>query len=383
VSEDRKARVLALGARVSGLLYLPQYTGLGAAGSAPVYRRGRGGSQKVLGREYLARFQQRIATPASPNAAIMYGDSITIGYVGAQVATYLGLVPAITAVTNNGIAGTQIEDWRTGTGTYAASGKALSDLISAAPALAYIAFGINTPYYGGTAASFAASLEAALITLRASLDVTRTSVFVCLPLPARDGGAMSVEGGSKRDEKFVYELRHLVEPFVERYSICVYDPSFDTPDANFDSTGTNTYIWMNSDHVHPQTPNQIYHAGQIFDILVPPILRRSATTATPTAGYTVPGSEYMRFVNHCGFVIADGYLSKTTPAIIAANAQIATVPVGCRPTITLWWVNIVIWDGTNWERVQGTVLTNGQVKLVAASTLSAQRVYIDGTWNTV
>jgi hypothetical protein len=377
------------GARFTGpgLIYRDKGDGLG---KQVQNRRGRDIAQKVLGREYLARFWNylsRFGVVYSATAWLV-GDSVTATYSGPILQSYFATVPGMGTVTNNAIGGTSIEQWVAGTGGYAASGKALSNWIAAPTDLLYISFGINSPYYGGSPASFAAALETALIAIRAARDSTQTSVFVALPLASKDGGAMSSEGGWKRDEYYVAKLRALCEPFVDKYRICLYDQSLETPAADVDSGGTNEgLVWLENG-VHPIEGYKYFLAGQIFDALVPISLRSatpftaSAASVAPATGFTLGADpEPLRVQRRGGVGVTSGYVNMTTPGVISSGTVIATIPTGYRPTDKQWWVDIVPFStGTTFERVRGIVDTNGQISLAQNTTLSPTRVYVYATW---
>ena len=363
----------------------------GVLGKAVVNRRGRDLGQKVLGRAYLFRFWAYLSQFGTAGFANikMYVDSVTAGYVGPILQTLFGGVAGVGTVANNAISGTTIEQWRTGTGGFAASGKALSDWIAAPTEVLYIAFGINTPYFGNSPTDFATSLDAALATIRASRDVTTTSVVVVLPVASRDGGAMSIEGGWKRDEYFVYSLRELCEPLVDKYGICLFDPTVATPEADVDVAGINTQNWLDSNGVHPQFGNKYFVAGEVFDAICPSSMRSVATatdataTVTPATGFTLPGLENMRAIKRRELVVTDGYVAMTTPAALTVGQVIATIPASVNPSVYIRRVDLVLYNAGTWETIRGEIdnsafaIKSGQVSVMAPT-----RVYLIGQWST-
>ena len=355
-------------------------------------RRGRDLGQKVLGRAYLARFWNFLSLFGVTYTAVVYmtGDSVTASYTGPILQSFMLGVPGIGAVANNAISGTTIEQWRTGTGAFAASGKAMSDWIAAPTDVLYIAFGINTPYFGGTPAQFAASLDSALASIRAVRDVTVTSIIVALPLASRDGGAMTIEGGWKRDEYYVYSLRELCEPLIDKYKICLYDQSLETPETGFDVSGvTQPNIWIDTNGVHPLLGNKYFLAGQIFDAVVPTSLRSATITnlngsadVTPATGFTLPGLENMRAVRYGSSVIADGYVAMTTPTALTNGQSIATLGVNYNATRPVWMLDLLCFNGGTWELIRGSFDSATRiVKTMSTTVMSPQRVYLYGAWN--
>jgi hypothetical protein len=370
------------------------YDAGGGQGKAVANRRGRDSGQKVLGRAYLSRLWNildfTISGATYANTFVMVGDSVTASYVGPLLQGLLAAVPGITTVTNNAISGTTIEQWRTGTGGYAGSGKSLADVLATNPDAMYIAFGINTAYYGGSPSDYANSLDLALTTIRAARDDTETSISVVLPPASRDGGAMGIEGGWKRDEYYVHSLRALVEPLVDKHKFCLYDQSVETPEAAGVGVGTNGTLWLDSVGVHPIMGNARFLAGQIFDAIIPWQLRAVPThdgvaDVTPSAGFTQAGTgENMRTVRRRDHVVSDGYVNMTTPAALTSGQSIATLGTIYRPTRYFWGVDLLLYaGGSSWERIRGEIDNSGVLKTSQASTISPQRVYFYAAWNAV
>lgn len=363
-------------------------------GKTVANRRGRDLAQKVLGRSYLARFWNYLSFFGVTYKASVYmtGDSVTESYVGPILRNYLLGVAGVASVTNNAIAGTTIEQWRTGTGSFSGSGKSLSDWVSAPTDVLYISFGINTPYYGGTPADFANSLDLAMTTIRASRDITQTSVIVVLPVASADGGAMAVEGGYKRDEYYVYQLRALVEPLVDKHQFCLYDQSLETPEANAALVGVNAPLWLDLPaKVHPIYGYKYFLAGQIFDTIAPWQLRSSTSTfvgaadVAPASGFTLPNNgENMRAVRNMDQVISDGYVQMTTPAALTSGQTIATLSTDYAPARYQWYVNLMLYTAVSgtWENIRGEIDNSTRaIKTSQVSVMSPQRIYLYGAWN--
>lgn len=359
-------------------------------GKAVANRRGRDLGQSALGRSYLFRFWVYLSQFGDAGTANikMYGDSVTESYVGPIVEDFLTTVSGVGTVTNNAISGTTIEQWRTGSGSYVASGKALSDWIASPSEMLYIAFGINTPFFGGSPSSFATSLENALITIRAAREVGETSIVVVLPIASRDGGAMSIEGGWKRDEYYVHALRELCEPFVDKYGICLFDPTVATPEADIDATGTNALNWLDATGVHPLFGNKYFVAGEIFDAICPtsmrsPVVAVDATAnVTPSSGFTLPATEIMRGIKRRDIVVTDGYVDMTTPATLTNGQNIAVLPAALRPAKFIRRVDLVLFNGSTFETIRGEVNNStGQISAGQASSSSPERVYLIGQWS--
>jgi len=106
----------------------------------------------------------------------------------------------------------------------------------------------------------------------------------------------------------------------------------------------------------------------------------SEASVTAGTGYSIPGSENMRTVIQGGsdYVICDGYLTKTVPGTIASGTTIGTVASGYRPQRQLWGVPLAVWDSTNWEFINASVATTGEIVTQQAVTITATRVYFAG-----
>ena len=104
---------------------------------------------------------------------------------------------------------------------------------------------------------------------------------------------------------------------------------------------------------------------------------------TASAGYAQPVNGALRVAKAGAVNTIEGYISKSAPAVIAANTQIGTIPAGFRPTREATVGHYATgYDGADWEPLLVLISTTGAIQVVKASTLSIQRVYVSATWNT-
>jgi lysophospholipase L1-like esterase len=109
------------------------------------------------------------------------------------------------------------------------------------------------------------------------------------------------------------------------------------------------------------------------------ILGESSASVAPASGYTSAG---MRTVINGSIVVADGYINKSTAATIPANTTVGTVAVGYRPVNDAFYGIATIFGGGSFETVRCRVNSTGEVVLIQATTLSADRVYLNASWTT-
>lgn len=102
-------------------------------------------------------------------------------------------------------------------------------------------------------------------------------------------------------------------------------------------------------------------------------LGTAAAAIVPATGFT---ATTCRAAANGVTVNIDGYVVNTTPAIIAAGTNIASVPVGFRPTVDSFYGVATAWDGTDFESVPVRVTGGGDITLMKATTLVASRVWI-------
>lgn len=115
------------------------------------------------------------------------------------------------------------------------------------------------------------------------------------------------------------------------------------------------------------------------------IIGDSAANVPAASGFALPMPGGLRTVASNSTVTIEGYVEQTVPGIIAANTDIANVPLGYRPVRDSWYGLATVFDGSNFETVRCRVSPDaggGAVTLIEATTLSAQRVYVNAAWTT-
>jgi len=212
------------------------------------------------GTENNVRWLEGLRTGATLKVSLV-GDSNTSGFVGGALQGYLDSLPT-TSVVNHAVSGSNIEEWRTGTGPFAGTGKALSDVITYDPDLVVLCFGTNDPLSGRTAANFATSLNSALTTLRASLDVHTTSILLLTP------NAMG--SVNDQDEFWSLQIRSIIRAAAEKFNCSFFDKNGLFPNSNIDlSAGAMQNKWWDSARVHTATLSTNVIAVMIAEFLVP------------------------------------------------------------------------------------------------------------------
>lgn len=111
------------------------------------------------------------------------------------------------------------------------------------------------------------------------------------------------------------------------------------------------------------------------------VINGGTTTVTPASGYTLPGSGGMRVSFTGTSAVFEGYINKTAAAIIPINTTVATIPTGYRPSWEAAYCVATVWDGSVFEQVPARVTTSGNIETLKATTLLAQRVYIQCSYN--
>lgn len=110
----------------------------------------------------------------------------------------------------------------------------------------------------------------------------------------------------------------------------------------------------------------------------------ASNEVAPATGYTIAaGSTAMRVAQSGNACVIEGFITKTTPAIVSAGAVVATIPVGVRPLReALWNVPLSIYTGTGtWEFRRGTILPDGTVTLAETTTGTVARIYANASWS--
>ena len=221
---------------------------------------GRDASLFQWGRENLVRWLEGLRAGETLKV-VLVGDSNTSGFVGSVLLAYLDSLPNVSVV-NYGISGTTIEEWRTGTGPFAGSGKALSDVLTYDPDLMVMCWGTNDPAAGRTAADFSASLVSAMTTFRASLGINTCSVAILTPNAMGDT--------SDRDELWSLQIRPIIRAMSERFDCGFFDKNALFPNATIDlAAGAMQNKWLDSARVHTATLSTNILASMIAEWLAP------------------------------------------------------------------------------------------------------------------
>jgi hypothetical protein len=233
----------------------------GATGGRQLANRpGRGPDVLQWGRENLVRWLEGLRTTSTLKVALV-GDSNTEGYVGAQLATYLDSLPSV-SLTNFGVSGTNIEQWRTAAAPYDANSKALSDVIAYDPDLIVMCWGTNDPLATRDADDFATSLSAALTTLRASLDVNTCSIALLTP--------HAMGSLNDQDELWSLQIRPIIRAAAEKFVCGYYDKNGFFPNSSVDlAAGAMQNAWWDSFRVHTTALSTRILASMIAEWLTP------------------------------------------------------------------------------------------------------------------
>lgn len=233
----------------------------GATGGRRLMNKpGRDVSLPQWGRENLVRWLEGLRAGETLKVALV-GDSNTEGYVGAALKTYLDSLPNV-SVTNYGVSGSQVEEWRAGTAPYDSNGKAMSNVIAYDPDLIVMCWGTNDPGDGRDADDFATSLEAALTTLRASLDNNACSIALLTP------NAMSRTDG--RDELWSLQIRPIIRAMAERFTCGFFDKNAVFPNTATDlASGAMQNKFFDSERAHTATLATNIIAAYLAEWLVP------------------------------------------------------------------------------------------------------------------
>lgn len=105
---------------------------------------------------------------------------------------------------------------------------------------------------------------------------------------------------------------------------------------------------------------------------------------TPSAGFTIPGTGQARAIKAGSQVICEGYITKTSPAIVAANTTIATLPVGFRPVAEAAYWNAVVWDGASaFAYVVMRAQPDGSIAFAQATPISMNRIWLNVNFSTL
>lgn len=105
------------------------------------------------------------------------------------------------------------------------------------------------------------------------------------------------------------------------------------------------------------------------------------TAVVPSSGYSSPSSGAMRVSAEGGFRCFDGYLTKSSPSVIASGTTVGTFSTAFAPTLEAAYGTATVWDGANFEQIPVIITPAGGVTTAKATTLSAQRIYINVSYN--
>lgn len=231
---------------------------------------GRTEAHDMFGQECLVRWLEGLRAGSALTAHLV-GDSNTSSNLGAALATLLGGLYNVT-VTNNGISGTHIEQWRTGTGDFSGGGatKNQAAVIAAAPKLIVMCWGTNDPTAGRDADDFETSLRASLTTIRATLGVQSTSILLMTP------NAMNAADG--RDEAYSLRLRPIIRQAAIDFQCAFLDKNALFSDAFADfGSGSSQNKFLDSARVHTTALSQALLLHKVYDFLVPQGIRADAS----------------------------------------------------------------------------------------------------------
>lgn len=236
--------------------------------------------QHIFGEEYLYAWHQKLQNRSAVQA-VFSGDSTTAGssvaqanqYIDKLVQQFLREAGYDVTVTNKGVSGINTEQWRT---TYLAAELAL------APDLWVIRYGVNDPSYlksnantGGTTdgytgeyalrrdpGDFATSLRSALTTIRASRDVSQTSILLMVQNATSD----SPNG---RDEKWTESVRHVVKKAARDFQ-CAFMDTY----ALWNGARTSATRWQDNPYsdgraIHPLGIMNFWIANRIVGLIAP------------------------------------------------------------------------------------------------------------------
>lgn len=106
-----------------------------------------------------------------------------------------------------------------------------------------------------------------------------------------------------------------------------------------------------------------------------------SSDVTPASGFSLPSSGKMRVAFTGTMACFDGYVSKSSPSVIAANTLIATILVGYTPVRESAYGTATVWDGASFEQVPCVIATTGDIRITRNTTLAAQRIYINVSYD--
>lgn len=105
---------------------------------------------------------------------------------------------------------------------------------------------------------------------------------------------------------------------------------------------------------------------------------------SPATGFTLPASGQARAVKEGSQVICEGYITKSTPGVLAAGTVVGTMPAGFRPISEASYWNAVIWDGASgFAYVVARVSPSGTVDVATATSISVARIWLNVHFSTL
>jgi len=110
----------------------------------------------------------------------------------------------------------------------------------------------------------------------------------------------------------------------------------------------------------------------------------SQANISPATGFTLPASGQARAVKEGSQVICEGYITKSTPGVLAAGTVVGTMPAGFRPISEASYWNAVIWDGASgFAYVVARVSPSGTVDVATATSISVARIWLNVHFSTL
>ena len=102
---------------------------------------------------------------------------------------------------------------------------------------------------------------------------------------------------------------------------------------------------------------------------------------SPTSGWSNPSTGGMRISAEGGMRSVEGYMVKSSPSAVAANAIIGTIAGPFRPYHESVYGVATVWNGSAFEQVPVRVATDGNITILKSTSISVQRVYINASYN--
>ncbi len=105
---------------------------------------------------------------------------------------------------------------------------------------------------------------------------------------------------------------------------------------------------------------------------------------TPSSGYTTPATGQARAVKSGNQVICEGYITKSSPSVLAAGTVVGTLPAGFRPISEAAYWNAVVWDGGGgFAYVVARASPSGTIDVATATSISVARIWLNVNFSTL